>query len=50
MVPVGSGNQTRIAKLVGGRSPSVLAGPGHIYNYEVDISLRYSKKGISAIY
>ena len=30
MVPVGSGNRTRIAELVGGRSPSVLAGPGCI--------------------
>ena len=34
-VPSGSGNRTRIAELVGRRSPSVLAGPGKTedYNY-----------------
>ena len=35
---VWGGNRTRIAELVGGRSPSVLAGPGPFDSYEPAIS------------
>ena len=50
MVPVGSGNRTWIAELVGGRSPSVLAGPGQIAHYELKIFLVAITQGFTYDY